>query len=141
MKSIINFLLIGIVAIQFSCGSDDPAVVESEEQVFLNQLSKTWQTSSVDLDGENVTGAFEGLQLTFTKEKTIGVINPVSPIWPSAGSFELIKSGDTFSIDRSDGVMITVLELTETSLIMNFNYTAGARVSSVSGGYTFEMGL
>jgi hypothetical protein len=138
MKSIINFLVIVIVAIQIiSCGSD-PAK-ESEEIVFLNKLSNAWQVNAVDIDGEDATGAFDGLAITFTDTKTLTVINPVDPIWPATGSFTLVKSGDTFSIDRNDGVIITILELTETSLIMSLNYSAGSRVSSVSGEYTFEM--
>ena len=137
MKKNIKYLLLGIVAVLAACGSD-PAT-ETEEKIFMGKLAGTWQVSVAAVDGEDISGAFDGLEIAFSTGKSITVTNPVDPIWPASGTFELIKVGNTFSIDRSDGVVISVVELTATSLVMQFHYNAGARLSSVSGEYTFEM--
>lgn len=142
MKKILA-ILAGLAALiaagQFSGCKSDKGADESEEKVFMNKLARTWNVSGVSVDGQDVTGAFTGLKITFTQAKAFTVQNAVPPIWPGNGNIELVKAGSTFSLQRNDGVIITVVQLNDTSLIMKFIHNAGGRASSVSGDFTFIM--
>jgi hypothetical protein len=71
--------------------------------------------------GEDVTGAFGELLITFNKSGTISVANAVPPIWNAAGVFELVKTGSVFTLHRDDGIEITVVELDADQLVMEFD--------------------
>jgi len=132
-----------IITLSFICcnKSDDPAT-ETEEQVFLSEIAKTWKSSVVMLDGVDVSKSFSGLVVTFSTDKTITVTNPLPPMWKESGSFNLQPNGSTFLIKRNDGLNINVVEATDQRLVLNFQYDPSAingRVKSVVGNFIFEM--
>jgi len=132
-----------IITLSFICcnKSNDPAT-ETEEQVFLSEIAKTWKSSVVMLDGVDVSKSFTGLVVTFSTDKTITVTNPLPPMWKESGSFNLQPNGSTFFIKRNDGLNINVVEATDQRLVLNFQYDPSAingRVKSVVGNFTFEM--
>lgn len=134
-------LMIAVLAIGILVGCDDEA--PSKEEVFLKDLNGAWTLSAgrVTTGGKDVTNAFKGMEITFTTGKTYTVTNPLTPIWPASGTFSLeTGSNDLFDIRRDDNVLITVTELTATTVTLQLQYAAPAgRSNSVSGQYTFMM--
>ena len=144
MKALRNILLlavvVGIVFIQ-SCDNESGP---SEEQLFLDKLKGTWTltTGHVALDGKDVTNSFAGMEINFAADKSYTVTHAVSPIWPASGTFRLEKSGSAglFNIIRSDDILITVTDLTASTVTLKFQYTSSSgRSKSVSGQYEFVM--
>lgn len=121
------------------CHDDNGPTKEDE---YLTQLSATWIIDEVTVDDRNVSGAFDGMELTVTTKKKFSVKNPVPPIWPADGSFTLKQlSGSEYSMLRSDGIEVTITSLTPTDLTLQLQFTAtdtGGRVKSVSGIYEFH---
>lgn len=121
-----------------SCQNDDPAPLTEEEQTLQN-LARTWSLTDASADGTDVAEWFDGLRVSFTEDKSYTVENAVPPIWVSSGSFELVKSGTTYTIKRSDGVDLTISALSETAVTITMNHEAptSARVDGISGSFTF----
>jgi hypothetical protein len=135
MKTLSKIIVLILCSLSIVACSDSET--KSEEEVFLSKLTAdTWILSNAVVDNKSVTGAFDALALTFTKS-TISAVNAVPPIWQNA-SFEIEKSGDVFIILRSDGINVTVKELTASKLLLELQFSAGSKVTSVSGKYTFE---
>jgi uncharacterized lipoprotein YajG len=133
-------LVILWTTLTFSGCKGDKSAEESDEKVFMNKLSRSWSTSVVSVDGQDVTGAFTGMRVTFSQAKSITVQNAVPPIWNNSNTFELIKAGTTFSLHRNDGLLIMIQQLSDSQLVMRFVFDAdGGRLSSVSGNFTFTM--
>lgn len=121
-----------------SCSDDSGP---NEEDQYLAKLAGTWKVSEVVVDGLDVTGAFNNMQLTIDG-KNYQITNPVQPIWPESGSFTLQKSTGTqpFKLLRDDEVTMTVEMLSVTMLIIKFQYavTGNGRSGSISGNYVFK---
>jgi hypothetical protein len=144
MKSSIKsgFTLLIITMSLICCNKSADPAIETEEQIFLSEIAKTWKSSVVMLDGVDVSKSFSGLVVTFSSDKTITVTNPLPPMWKESGSFDLQSNGSTFLIKRNDGLNINVVEATDQRLVLNFQYDPSAingRVKSVVGNFTFEM--
>jgi hypothetical protein len=137
-----SLTVVSIIAIVTFCscdGNDGPTA----QDLFLKKLGQTWKctTGHVSVDGRDVTRSFSGMEITFTTDKTYTVANSVAPIWPAQGTFTL-QPGDNglFNILRDDGVLITVSELTDSSITFHLQHTSnGGRVKSISGAYEFLM--
>jgi hypothetical protein len=140
MKTIpcIAILMLGSMWLIQGCGSD---VAPSAEKVFLDQIAQSWQISKADFDGKDVTNSFPGMVVTINQDKSFTVTNPVPPMWKASNTFTLTEAGTSFQINRDDGLIITVSQVTNSTLILMFQYDAtamGGRVSSVTGQLTFE---
>lgn len=110
--------------------SDDEVPVDS-------RLVKSWLVEKVSLDRTDVTAYFSGLELTLTSSGSYRVQNPVPPVWSPNGTYT-VNDG---VIRREDDVAIQILELSETQLVLEFQYDAaalGGRTNHVSGTYQFE---
>jgi hypothetical protein len=123
-----------------SCKDDPP----SAEEVFMSKLSRKWKLSSigVKLDDQVVNGVFNDFTVTFAKGRTYSTTDGQTPIWKPSGKFTLkaVKNSPNFTIIRDDAMEVTVTELTEAKLVLQFNYISpGGRVNSVSGGYVFDL--
>ncbi len=122
-----------------SC-KDEP----SAEDVFLSKLAKTWKPSDIgiQLDNEPVNGVFDNFTITFDKARTYKTADG-NEIWNPSGKFLLkaVKNTAGFQISRDDGVEVTIMEISETALVLKLNYTStsGGRASSVSGEYVFDL--
>ena len=130
-------LLVSIILISACGGGEDK---ETAEEVFMKQITGAWQLRNADFDGKDVSSSFPGMTLTINKNKTMSVQNDTPPMW-KASSFTLLESGNDFILNRNDGLIITVSQVSETKLVLTFLYDAdamGGRTSSVTGGFTFE---
>lgn len=136
-SSLLNVVVILLLA--FTACKDDP----SAEEQFLKRIGAKWDasTTGVTLDGVAVNGAFKNFSITFTDQGTFTTSNGNSPIWPASGKFTL-KSTSTsvgFNLVRSDGVEIRIDQLTDTKMVLKFQYSSSSRTSSVSGNYIFDL--
>ncbi len=116
----------------------------TDEEILLKKISLAWKSSStgVQFDGKDVNGVFKDFAITFTESKTYTTTAGNAPVWPASGKFTLKSnsSGAGFSLLRDDGVEVTVDQLTDTKLVLKFNYVGKAsRVKSVSGGFVFDL--
>ena len=131
-------LLVSIILISACGGGEDK---ETTEEVFMKQITGAWQLRNADFDGKDVSSSFPGMTLTINKNKTMSVQNATPPMWKASSSFTLLGSGNDFILNRNDGLIITVSQVSETKLVLTFLYDAdamGGRTSSVTGGFTFE---
>ena len=116
----------------------------TDEEIFLKKIALAWKSSStgVQFDGKDVNGVFKDFTITFTESKTFTTTAGNSPVWPASGKFT-VKSNSTsagFKLLRDDGVEVTVDKLTDTQLVLKFNYIGKtSRVKSVSGGFVFDL--
>jgi len=113
----------------------------TDEEKYLARLDGTWTLTDARVDGLMVTSAFDNLKLTLDG-KNYEVTNAVPPIWPNSGTITLEKTqgAQPFVLKRSDDVVMTVTELTATTLVLKFQYHAAGngRLSAVSGNYEFR---
>lgn len=132
------FLLVITFSV-ISCSEEDDK--KTKEETFLSNLSGTWQTDAVTLDDEDVTEEFNDMTVTFKKDQTFTVQNPVGNIWGGAGTFTLEEgTGDNFNLLRDDDVFVTVIQLTETTLVFSMQFdSAPGRTRGLAGDYIFEM--
>jgi hypothetical protein len=92
------------------------------------------------VDGVNKNDLYEGLSLTFTSTGFTSIGG--EPVWPSSGSWTFVV-GSAKSITRSDGVVVTIDEVTEVTLTMSLTWTentlGSGRIRSVEGEHVFVM--
>ncbi len=120
-----------------SCGDDGPKKTPEEKQLEL--LARDWTVSSVVADGVDITSNFSGLVVTFDLDGNYSTNTGYGPVWPDSGTFTL--SGSDFgTIERSDGVSLSITEVTATSLTVGFTYSTlpGGRVSGILGDYVCQ---
>lgn len=123
-----------------SCSSDKTDPVKDS---FFNNLSRNWSINNVQLDAKDVTNAFPGMTLNFTKDGKYTTTNSVGNLWPASGTFSLQQSStqSLYNLQRNDNVLVTITQLSTTALqfTMTFTTAPGGRFSSVTGNYTFNM--
>jgi hypothetical protein len=149
-----NYLLImALLAVVFACKNDDgpdpvpPTEAEKRLEILIAG-NGTWNlptTGGVTLaDGSgslDITELFENFTVKFTEAgyTTTGT----TPVWARSGTWEFKDdSGDVFV--REDGLEVTVIEITETSLKFSLEwdqttYEEG-RPRSLAGTHTFTLG-
>lgn len=133
-------VMISVAYLSGCDGSDEPGA----ESPFLDALSGTWTLAAgkVTVNNVEVTGAFQGLEITFDKNMRYTVVNPAAPLWPQSGTFT-VRSADTdalFNLVRDDQVVVAVKELTATTVTLALQYVPPVgRVRGVSGQYVFRM--
>ena len=132
--------LLSVLVLTASSCKDEPTA----EEIFRSKIARTWKLTSngVQLSGKDVTPVFNGFTLSFTEAQIYTCTAGNPPVWPSSGKFTSVpvKSTIGFDLKRDDGAIIEVAQLTETKLVLKFNYTGKpSRVSSVSGGYVFDL--
>jgi len=117
------------------CKDDDS--IDPKTQT-INDLTATWQLVSVTNDNNDVSAQFSGFTLTIAglNYQTQNGGNP----WPGSGTYEL-SDVDLKTLLRSDGIAITIDQLTATNLTLSFtfNEVTGGRANGVTGGFTFLM--
>jgi len=141
MKTKAYDILIGLcLALTLLTGCHDETPPTEEEQ-FHAKLNGTWKLTDAHVDGMLVTSAFNDLILVFDGD-TYEVAHAVPPIWPNGGTISLEKTqgAQPFALMRSDNVVMTVTDLTATTLALKFQYAAAGngRLGAVSGNYEFR---
>lgn len=133
----IVFLLVG-----FNNCSEGDEPSRTDEQLYLEKLSKTWVVDEVTLDGLDVTDIYTTMALSVTADQTFTVTNPQPGVWPASGSFTIQKIADSehYKLIRNDGIEINITSLTPSELTCTFQYVAtDGRVGGLSGVYSFAM--
>lgn len=133
--SLASVLCLTFIMLFTACSEEEPA---PSDAVLSKLKSKTWNVSSVQVDGVDQTTLFAGMTLTFTVKDY--QVNPANAIWPASGTWQFTDKEGTV-ITRNDGLEITVAEITESSLKLSLQWsknTFGAgRIASVSGQHLF----
>ena len=141
------YLIAGVLAFQLqSCGSKgDPTPKETDaqknEKILTSSVTSGWSVQSVMVDGVDDTSIYSKLKLSFT-EGSFTATNG-DPIWPASGTWKFTDdSGQT--IQRGDGLIIGVDEITSTTLTLSLTWTettlGPGRVKSTSGKHVFKLG-
>lgn len=129
------FVLCAMVTGFSSCSKDDGP---SAQTVQLQKLSTTWKVSQVINDSQDVTAQYTDFVLTVT-ELNYTTQNGGNP-WPTSGNYTF-KDGDLNTLLREDDTQLNIDELTESTLILSFNFNTvtGGRLSGVTGDFTFSL--
>ncbi len=133
------FIMVVLMGIS-GCKKDE-VIEQTEEEIFMEQISGRWTAASVTLDGKDVSKSFPGLQITISDTKQLTVQNAVPPIWKGSAAFQLQPAGNSFQLLRDDGVLMTLTQPAANRLVLKFLYDAdalGGRTESVTGEFTFE---
>jgi hypothetical protein len=123
-------------------GCNDSTPEPTKEEKYHTRLDGTWKITDARVDDLPVTSAFSNLTLALDGD-IYEITNAVPPIWPNGGtiSLEETQGAQPFALKRSDDVVMTVTELTATTLALKFQYTAAnnnGRLSALSGNYEFR---
>lgn len=123
------------------CGSSsDPAPSEAQRVTSLLKTG-TWKIQSVTVDGANQNSLYASLTLNFTDTNFTSANG--EPVWPASGSWSF-TSDEATSFKRNDGVLVSILDVTGTSLILQLTWTkttiGPGRSTSLSGLTVFTFG-
>jgi hypothetical protein len=118
-----------------SCKKDDGESATQRTQRLLT--SHTWQLSKLTVAGIDQTSLYPSM--TLTASQNVYTATNGEPVWPSSGTWELV---DQATIDRDNGEIITIEELTENTLTLSMHWSettyGPGRTKSVEGAHVFE---
>lgn len=130
-------IMMGLISLS-SCGNNEPSI-SKEDQVKAKLIASSWSMNSVTVDGTDRSSVYANLKVTFTSSGFTTLNGGV--IWPASGTWSF-TSADATSITRNDGLVVTLQEVTDTSLKLALTWsktTLGpGRVESVSGQHVFS---
>lgn len=135
--SVLALLSIGILS---NCGSsNDAPTLSKQDQVKAILTASPWKVNTVSVDGVDKTITYKDLTLTFTNTGFTSVSG--GPVWPASGTWNF-TTADATAFKRDDGLEVTILEATATSLKLGLTWsktTLGqGRTQSVSGAHVFN---
>jgi hypothetical protein len=118
------------------CGKDEKGPETDRVRKLLT--ASNWKVQSVSIDGTDRTSSFTGLTVKFTDTQFTTTQGGLE--WPASGIWTFVDDGGKVIV-RGDGIEITIQEISDIKLVMNFNWsetTLGpGRLSSTSGGHVF----
>lgn len=133
----IFYTILLAVALFTGCKGDDPQPETQRVQKLLS--SGTWQIDHVWVDETDQTSFFTGLTLSFTKD-TYETTNGKA-VWPASGTWEFADDSAD-KIIRDDGIEVTVLEVTKTSLKLSLTnptiVIGSAKANGLAGAHEFH---
>ncbi|MBX2970193.1 MAG: hypothetical protein KF803_12555 [Cyclobacteriaceae bacterium] len=152
-----SLLIVAGALVFFSnCGGDDPK--DPVQKTQLSKLSKTWTIVSAQLGSTIRTPEFQTPNFTLTISGAFNSNNPNGPYnysvggtrptpspWPASGqwSFAVTGTGDTGSLQRSDGLTMAYTISSSGQLTLTFECEdcdyAGSRTEEVNGVWTFVL--
>lgn len=137
LKMVVNATMLVALLIMAACVGDDPSQPETERIMEL-LTNGNWQMQNVRVDNTDRTLLYKNLSLAFA-EGNYTTTNG-GTIWPASGTWSFTDE-TAKTILRSDGVIISLGEVTSTSLVLSFDWassTIGAgREQSVKGAHVF----
>lgn len=135
-KALISLCFFAALMFLLSCGGDDgPTPNETAGQ----QLTAGgWRIQNVTVDNTDRTALFTNFTLTFTA--TSYTTTNGGLVWPTSGTWTFTDETGQ-KVRRNDGVEITILEISATTLRLQLQWAKGAlgsgRTSSVAGNHVF----
>ena len=142
MKFKVSFLASVLVlgTLVYSC-KEKPPPEKTDEEINTELLSKVWvpQTGSnaITVAGNDVSDVWAGFILTVGDKTYTSSGADAAEVWPASGSWAFGTDANT--LVRNDGIEIAI-SVTETTLVMKFNYSAsGGRLSGIEGDWVFNM--
>jgi len=138
LKAIASLAAVAMFTIFTSCGngSDDPSATEAALKILK---SKTWQISSVTVDGTDRTPDFAGMTIAFTDDALTTANGGV--LWQPRNTWQFMDNRPT-AIQLGDGLEVRLVTLTKSSLITqitwNKNTYGPGRIASIQGQYVFS---
>lgn len=133
----IFYTILMAAALFTGCKGDDP---QPETQRVIKLLSSgTWQIDQVWVDETDQTSFFTGLTLSFTKDTYVTTNG--KGVWPATGTWEFANDSAD-KIIRDDGIEVTVLEVTKTSLKLSLTnptiVIGSAKANGLAGAHEFH---
>jgi hypothetical protein len=121
-----------------SCGGDPPTPEETEVEKATKLLAGTWTVQNVTVDGNDRTSVYKDVRITFNGSNLTATNGGV--VWPASGTWRFADE-TAKTITRSDGLTISVNELTTNKLVAALTWTratlGGGRTESVAGQHVF----
>jgi hypothetical protein len=139
-----TIFIIAAAMITFACGGDDSPTVDPIQKV-VDGLGKTWSATSVTFQSQEVTTDWSGFTLAFDQNKgyTATSLSDESVlVWPTSGSYSFPNLENVNTILRSDGVQISIEDLTESNARLVFQIEGrnqGGREDALIGEWAFVM--
>lgn len=142
-NSILTVVALGAIMTFASCDilqppPPEPTGAEKNEAMLKGSA---WNMLSVTVNGVDKTSLYAGLKITFTSSTYTSVTG--GAVWPASGTWDFTNE-DGVTIERNDGAMISVVEITETNLVLSMLWTkttlGGGREKSVEGQHVFTFG-
>jgi len=145
MKKTISIPVVAIVILSMltlsNCGEDpNPGPTSTQAELNLTTLTTggAWNLQSVSVDGVDRTAVYKDLKVTFSSSGFTTTSG--GAVWPATGTWSFSDDTGT-TINRSDGLKITVAEISAKKLVLNLTWTKNTlgpgRVDSVSGQHVF----
>ena len=132
-----GWLYFSALLLCFGCREEQPAPISEKARLVEILGSKTWNVTSVRVDG-SATTEFDGMTLSF--RETTYMATGGEPVWPADGTWSF-QSADARTILRDDGVSITVVEASPEMIELSIHWSSTtfgpARTNSIEGEYVF----
>ena len=129
-------LCLSLLVIGQGCGGDDsPSPLQKQSKLLAN----TWSLGEVINDNVNVTAQFSGFTLTMDSDMKFTTTNGGNA-WPSSGTLEF-DNNDVDELLRNDGVNITIVSISKSSLQLRFIQSdlATTRTTGITGDFNFSL--
>jgi hypothetical protein len=138
-KVFFSLLVIIVPSFLFQHCGDDP--VKESDRVEKLLTTGTWNIQSVTVGGVNKNELFTYFTLRFSDGGFTA--NDGEPVWPASGVWSFVDE-KAKAIVRGDGIVVTLDEITETSLIISMDWDqttlAGGKSKSIQGSHVFVFG-
>jgi hypothetical protein len=139
-----TLFIIAAAMITLGCGEDDSPTIDPIQQV-VDGLEKTWSATSVTFQSQDVTANWGGFTLAFDQNKgytATSLSDESVVVWPTSGSYSFPNLENANSVLRSDGVQISIEDLTDTNVRLVFQISGrneGGREDALIGEWAFVM--
>ncbi|MEN8248059.1 MAG: hypothetical protein ABFS32_03950 [Bacteroidota bacterium] len=118
----------------------DPGPSEEEQQI--EKLSKTWvpasTASAITIAGNDVSSDWSTFTLTLGDKTYSSTSANSAEVWPSSGTWDFLSAEELGVMVRDNTTNITIT-VTDSSLLMEFDYSTGGRVNGIEGTWRFNM--
>lgn len=143
--SLLIIFILTMAVLIFTVGCSGSKVQPSIEDQQLQKMLGTWKTSTVQVDGTDITDQYTDFTITFFKNGNTNEMiatNPGYAFYAGADVWVFATSSQASKIIRSsDGIEMSV-QVDQSNLTLLFNVpqaSIGGRVAGMSGNFTFQL--
>jgi hypothetical protein len=135
--------ILSLLVVLSLTGCNDEKPKPLSEQVKAKLIAHPWKINSLSIDGQNNSSLLTNFTITFTPTSFTTVNG--EPIWPTTSPWSFENETTANAIMRSDGIIVKLDEVTNTSLSISFTWNKetyeGGRSESIKGRYKLTLGL